>query len=384
MFAFAAPPPLSLYVHFPWCERKCPYCDFNSHAVRDELPEQAYIDALLKDLEQELPAVWGRTVHSVFLGGGTPSLFSPEAIDRLLSGVRARLPLHPQAEITLEANPGSSEQACFAGYRSAGVNRLSIGIQSFNDARLQALGRIHNAGEALGAAQAARAAGFDNFNLDLRYGLPGQDVEQAMADLATATGLQPAHLSWYQLTLEPNTLFHSQPPPLPDEEQLWDIQEQGRSLLGAQGYTQYEVSAWAQAGRQCRHNLNYWRFGDYIGIGAGAHGKITDGGRGVIQRRWKKRHPQDYLAGAGREGCIEGQRQLDAKAALFEFALNRLRLREGFSLEEFSASSGLDREAIAPLLAQAAADGLLVVSGERVVHTERGWRFLDNLIERFL
>jgi oxygen-independent coproporphyrinogen-3 oxidase len=384
MFAFAAPPPLSLYVHFPWCERKCPYCDFNSHAVRDELPEQAYIDALLKDLEQELPAVWGRTVHSVFLGGGTPSLFSPEAIDRLLSGVRARLPLHPQAEITLEANPGSSEQACFAGYRSAGVNRLSIGIQSFNDARLQALGRIHNAGEALGAAQAARAAGFDNFNLDLMYGLPGQDVEQAMADLATATGLQPAHLSWYQLTLEPNTLFHSQPPPLPDEEQLWDIQEQGRSLLGAQGYTQYEVSAWAQAGRQCRHNLNYWRFGDYIGIGAGAHGKITDGGRGVIQRRWKKRHPQDYLAGAGREGCIEGQRQLDAKAALFEFALNRLRLREGFSLEEFSASSGLDREAIAPLLAQAAADGLLVVSGERVVHTERGWRFLDNLIERFL
>ena len=384
MFAFAAPPPLSLYVHFPWCERKCPYCDFNSHAVRDELPEQAYIDALLKDLEQELPAVWGRTVHSVFLGGGTPSLFSPEAIDRLLSGVRARLPLHPQAEITLEANPGSSEQACFAGYRSAGVNRLSIGIQSFNDARLQALGRIHNAGEALGAAQAARAAAFDNFNLDLMYGLPGQDVEQAMADLATATGLQPAHLSWYQLTLEPNTLFHSQPPPLPDEEQLWDIQEQGRSLLGAQGYTQYEVSAWAQAGRQCRHNLNYWRFGDYIGIGAGAHGKITDGGRGVIQRRWKKRHPQDYLAGAGREGCIEGQRQLDAKAALFEFALNRLRLREGFSLEEFSASSGLDREAIAPLLAQAAADGLLVVSGERVVHTERGWRFLDNLIERFL
>ena len=384
MFAFAAPPPLSLYVHFPWCERKCPYCDFNSHAVRDELPEQAYIDALLKDLEQELPAVWGRTVHSVFLGGGTPSLFSPEAIDRLLSGVRARLPLHPQAEITLEANPGSSEQACFAGYRSAGVNRLSIGIQSFNDARLQALGRIHNAGEALGAAQAARAAGFDNLNLDLMYGLPGQDVEQAMADLATATGLQPAHLSWYQLTLEPNTLFHSQPPPLPDEEQLWDIQEQGRSLLGAQGYTQYEVSAWAQAGRQCRHNLNYWRFGDYIGNGAGAHGKITDGGRGVIQRRWKKRHPQDYLSGAGREGCIEGQRQLDAKAALFEFALNRLRLREGFSLEEFSASSGLDREAIAPLLAQAAADGLLVVSGERVVHTERGWRFLDNLIERFL
>ena len=384
MFAFTAPPPLSLYIHFPWCARKCPYCDFNSHAVRDELPEQAYIDALLKDLEQELPSVWGRTVYSVFLGGGTPSLFSPEAIDRLLAGVRARLPLDPQAETTLEANPGSSEQERFAGYRAAGVNRLSIGIQSFSDRHLQALGRIHNAGEALTAAQAARAAGFDNFNLDLMFGLPEQDVAQAMADVTAAIALQPAHLSWYQLTLEPNTPFHSQPPPLPDDDLKWAIQESGQSQLVAQGYTQYEVSAWARDGRQCRHNLNYWRFGDYIGIGAGAHGKITDGGHGVILRRWKKRHPQDYLAGAGTAACLEGQRRLDAKTALFEFALNRLRLREGFTLDDFSAACGLEREVIAPLLAQAADDDLLVVTGDSVRHTERGWRFLDNLIERFL
>lgn len=384
MFAFAAPPPLSLYIHFPWCARKCPYCDFNSHALRGELPEQAYVDALLSDLEQELPAVWGRTVQTVFLGGGTPSLFSGAAIDRLLGGVRARLPLSPDAEITLEANPGSGEQEKFSAYREAGVNRLSIGVQSFNDAHLQRLGRIHDAGEALRAARAARDAGFDNFNLDLMFGLPEQTVEQALADLATATGLQPAHLSWYQLTLEPNTLFHSRPPPLPDDEQKWTIQEAGQSQLASQGYTQYEVSAWARNGRACRHNLNYWRFGDYIGIGAGAHGKITDGGHGVILRRWKKRHAQDYLANAGTPACIDGQRQLDAGVAVFEFALNRLRLREGFSLEDFTAVCGLGQERIVPLLEQAAADGLLTLDGDSVRHTEQGWRFLDNLVERFL
>jgi oxygen-independent coproporphyrinogen-3 oxidase len=384
MFAFAAPPPLSLYVHFPWCARKCPYCDFNSHAVRDELLEHAYVDALLRDLEQELPAVWGRTVQSVFLGGGTPSLFSAAAIDRLLGGVRARLPLNPAAEITLEANPGSAEQGKFAAYREAGVNRLSIGVQSFNATRLQKLGRIHDAGEALRAAQAARDAGFENFNLDLMFGLPEQTLEEALADLATATGLRPPHLSWYQLTLEPNTLFHSRPPPLPDEELQWSIQLAGQSQLAAQGYTQYEVSAWTRGGQACRHNLNYWRFGDYVGIGAGAHGKITDGGQGVIRRRWKKRHPQDYLASAGTPACIEGQRALDAGAAVFEFALNRLRLREGFSLDEFTAACGLDRDRIVPLLERAAADGLLTLDGNSVRHSERGWRFLDNLVERFL
>jgi putative oxygen-independent coproporphyrinogen III oxidase len=384
MFVFTAPPPLSLYIHFPWCARKCPYCDFNSHAVRGELPEQAYVDALLKDLEQELPDVWGRTVQTIFMGGGTPSLFSAEAIGRLLDGVRARLPLRPGAEITLEANPGSTEQDKFAGYRAAGVNRLSIGIQSFSDSHLQALGRVHDAGEALRAARAAHSAGFGNFNLDLMFGLPGQDVEAAMADLATAARLQPAHLSWYQLTLEPNTLFHSRPPPLPDDELIWAIQQAGQSQLVSQGYTQYEVSAWARDGQCCRHNLNYWRFGDYIGIGAGAHGKITDGGHGVIHRRWKKRHPQDYLATAGTEACIDGRRRLDGGAAVFEFALNRLRLREGFTLDDFTAACGLDREWIVPYLERAADNGLLTLEEDSVRHTERGWRFLDDLIESFL
>ncbi|MGW8310257.1 MAG: radical SAM family heme chaperone HemW [Thiogranum sp.] len=384
MFEFPAPPPLSLYIHFPWCVRKCPYCDFNSHALRDSLPEQAYIDALLADLEQELPLVWGRTVQTVFMGGGTPSLFSAQAIERLLSGIRARLPLSPNAEITLEANPGTVEQEKFAGYRDAGINRLSIGVQSFSDTQLQVLGRIHNATEALAAARAARKAGFDNFNLDLMFGLPGQTVEQALDDLAKAAGLEPAHLSWYQLTIEPNTLFYKQPPQLPDDDRKWDIQQAGQSLLAGQGYTQYEVSAYARAGRCCRHNLNYWRFGDYIGIGAGAHGKLTDGGHGRIVRRWKKRHPRDYLATACDAGCIEGQRQLAADDAVFEFALNRFRLREGFTLEDFRAASGLAPHAIRPLLEQAEDAGLLTLRDGHVSHTETGWRFLDDLIERFL
>jgi putative oxygen-independent coproporphyrinogen III oxidase len=384
MFEFPAPPPLSLYIHFPWCVRKCPYCDFNSHPLRETLPEQAYVDALLADLEQELPLVWGRTVRTIFMGGGTPSLFSVAAIERLLSGVRARLPLNPDAEITLEANPGTVEQEKFAGYRDAGVNRLSIGVQSFSATQLRTLGRIHSADNALEAARAARAAGFDNFNLDLMFGLPGQTVEQALADLAAATGLEPAHLSWYQLTIEPNTLFHNSPPELPDDDRKWAIQQAGQSFLAGQGYTQYEVSAYARAARHCRHNLNYWRFGDYIGIGAGAHGKLTDGGHGRITRRWKKRHPNDYLSSAGGAGCIAGQRQLSAEEAVFEFALNRFRLREGFTLEDFRAASGLDPKAIGPLLEQAAAAGLLTLHDEHVVHTETGWRFLDDLIERFL
>ena len=384
MFRFTAPPPLSLYIHFPWCMRKCPYCDFNSHALRDGLPEDAYVDALLRDLERELPDAWGRPVQTVFMGGGTPSLFSAAAIDRLLSGVRARLPLNPDAEITLEANPGTLEQGKFAGYRAAGVNRLSIGIQSFNDPQLQSLGRVHSAAEAVRAARAACEAGFDNVNLDLMFGLPGQDVAGAVADLASATELNPTHLSWYQLTIEPNTQFHARPPGLPNDDTKWEIQEAGQSHLAAHGYTQYEVSAYARPGRRCRHNLNYWRFGDYIGIGAGAHGKLTHAGEGVIRRRWKKRHPQDYLATAGTTACMENQRRLGAGDAVFEFALNRLRLREGFSLADFAHVCGLGREAIVPLLEQARRDGLLLLNQDSVRHTERGWRFLDNLIERFL
>jgi oxygen-independent coproporphyrinogen-3 oxidase len=384
VFHFKAPPPLTLYIHFPWCIKKCPYCDFNSHAVKNTLPEDAYIQALLKDLDSELPHTWGRTVQSIFMGGGTPSLISPAGMETLLSGIRARLPLKPGAEITLEANPGSAEQLRFSGYREAGINRLSIGIQSFNDQQLSRLGRVHNSAEASRAVQAARDAGFDNFNLDLMFGLPEQDEAQALDDLQQAINLQPAHLSWYQLTLEPNTLFHARPPELPDEDTKWAIQQAGQSQLAAQGYTQYEVSAYAQPGRRCYHNLNYWSFGDYIGIGAGAHGKITDGGHGVIRRRWKKRHPDAYLETAGSAACIDGQRTLTPGEAVFEFALNSLRLKQGFSLDTFEYNTGLVKKHIMSVLQEAQNDGLLSIDQDHINHTDQGWRFLDNLIERFL
>jgi len=352
--------------------------------VQGDLPEDAYIDALLSDLEHELPATWGRTVHSIFIGGGTPSLLSPRGVDRLLSGIRARLPLHPDLEITLEANPGTAEQEHFAGYRQAGVNRLSIGIQSLNNAHLQKLGRIHDAGQAIHAARAARAAGFDNVNLDLMFGLPQQTVEQAIADLRGAIELQPAHLSWYQLTLEPNTLFYAQRPPLPDDDLKWEIQQRGQMLLADSGYTQYEVSAFARDGRRCRHNVNYWQFGDYIGIGAGAHGKITDAGGGVIWRTWKKRHPNAYLGASEPATRRDGKRQLGEAEAVFEFALNRLRLKQPFTLGEFETRCGLARSWIAPIVERACKEGFLIFDGQSVRHTEKGWLFLDNLLERFL
>jgi len=384
VFKFEASPPLSLYIHFPWCVRKCPYCDFNSHAIQDDLPETEYIEALLRDLEQELPAVWGRTVQSIFMGGGTPSLFSPQAIDHLLGGIRTRLPLHPALEITLETNPGSAEQEKFAAYRQAGVNRLSIGIQSLNDTHLKALGRIHDSRQAIQAIRSARQAGFDNFNLDLMFGLPQQSVAEAIEDLRTVIELKPAHLSWYQLTLEPNTLFYTRPPALPDDDQKWAMQNLGQSLLDEHGYTQYEVSAYAQAGKHCHHNLNYWKFGDYIGIGAGAHGKITAAAQGIIHRTWKKRHPKHYLASAGTRQSIDGQRELDESETLFEFALNRLRLKRGFSLSEFESACGLERNWILPIIQQAQSDGLLTLDGGRVQHTDQGWQFLNDLLERFL
>jgi len=381
---FQAPPPLSLYIHFPWCIRKCPYCDFNSHAIQGDLPETEYVAALLGDLEQEIPAVWGRTVQNIFMGGGTPSLFSPQAIDQLLGGIRARLSLHPALEITLETNPGSAEQEKFAAYRQTGVNRLSIGIQSLNDTHLQALGRIHDARQAVQAARSARQAGFDNFNLDLMFGLPQQTVAQAIADLQAVIRLRPTHLSWYQLTLEPNTLFYTRPPALPDDEQKWEMQCRGQSLLAEHGYTQYEVSAYAQPGKYCRHNLNYWKFGDYIGIGAGAHGKITAAGQGVIHRSWKKWHPESYLASAGTRQWLDGQRELSESETLFEFALNRLRLKQGFDLSEFETACGLGRNRILPVVQQAKSDGLLDLDGERVQHTAQGWQYLDDLLQRFL
>ena len=287
-------PPLALYVHIPWCVKKCPYCDFNSHAAGPNLPEQDYVAALLADLEQELPAVHNRPLSSIFIGGGTPSLFSASAIGQLLEGVAQRISFAPEIEITLEANPGTFEQDKFTAYRALGINRLSIGIQSFQDDKLKALGRIHGAEEALRAAEMARKAGFDNYNLDLMHGLPGQSLSDALFDLQTAMAQQPTHLSWYQLTIEPNTHYYSAPPQLPEDELLWDIQETGQALLADAGFMQYEVSAYAQPGRQARHNLNYWQFGDFIGIGAGAHGKLSTP-NGLIYRNWKTRLPKDYL-----------------------------------------------------------------------------------------
>jgi len=376
--------PLTLYVHIPWCVRKCPYCDFNSHEAREPLPERAYIDALLADLEQDLPRIWGRRMESVFIGGGTPSLLSAEALDRLLSGLRARLPLRPDMEITLEANPGAVEQGRFAEFRSAGVNRLSIGVQSFNDDHLQKLGRIHDRRAAFVAAEAAHAAGLDNFNLDLMFGLPGQTVAQALADAANAVALQPAHISYYQLTIEPNTLFHQSPPTLPDEETLDAIQERVQAELVRQGYARYEVSAYAREGRRCRHNLNYWEFGDYLGIGAGAHGKLTDPASGRIHRLWKLKHPQDYLARAGTPQGLGGDAPIQEVDLPVEFLMNALRLVEGVPAALFEERTGRPLAALEPVLSQVREHGLMATDPDRLQPTAAGLRFLNNLLQEFM
>jgi putative oxygen-independent coproporphyrinogen III oxidase len=382
MLNFASLPPLSLYVHIPWCVRKCPYCDFNSHEARAKIPEQEYIDALLRDLEQDLPRVWGRIVHTIFIGGGTPSLFSPEAIDRMLSGIRARLTLDQNIEITLEANPGTVELERFKGFRAAGINRLSIGIQSFEDEKLKGLGRIHGREEALRAAEAARATGFDNFNLDLMFGLPGQTVEQALADMRTAMALRPTHLSAYQLTIEPNTLFHARPPTLPDDDITWEMQSQLQTELAAADYRQYEVSAYARPGYECRHNLNYWKFGDYLGIGAGAHAKITD--RTGITRLWKVKHPNEYLGTAGTPGSIGGEQKLSRHDAAAEFMLNALRLVDGFPSPLFQERAGMPISACEPKLTLAENQGLIEWDTQSIRPTPQGRRFLNNLLELFV
>jgi oxygen-independent coproporphyrinogen-3 oxidase len=382
VFRFASLPPLALYAHFPWCVRKCPYCDFNSHALKGELPEHRYVDALLADLEHDLPRVWGRRVQSVFLGGGTPSLISPAAIDRLLAGIRARIGLAPDAEITLEANPGTVEQQRFAGYRDAGVNRLSLGIQSFDDARLAALGRIHDAGEARRAVAHARAAGFDNVNLDLMFGLPGQTPDAALLDVRSAIALEPAHVSLYQLTLEPDTPFHARPPALPDEDGMAAMHELLPAALADAGFGHYEVSAYARAGRQCRHNRNYWEFGDYLGLGAGAHGKITHPS-GVV-RTAKRRQPQDYLRHAGTAAALAEERRLTPEDAAFEFMLNALRLVGGVPAELFAERTGLMPGTIEPALGRARARGLLDPDPEGLRPTALGRRFLNDLIALFL
>jgi len=362
-------PPLALYVHIPWCVRKCPYCDFNSHERGGELPQAEYIEALVADLEGLLPSVWGRRVSSVFIGGGTPSLFSVGAIERLLSEVRARVVIEPDAEITLEANPGTAEAGRFRGYRAAGVNRLSIGVQSFDDAMLRRLGRIHDGSEARNALKMARSA-FDNVNLDLMYGLPGQTQAMAQADITEALRWETTHLSAYQLTIEPNTAFYSQPPQLPEHDVCADMQRAAEEAL------------FARPGRRCRHNLNYWQFGDYLGIGAGAHGKISFADR--ITRHARIKQPRDYLAAARAGGSMVEDRTIDAKDLPFEFMLNALRLVEGFDAELYPARTGLPITTVAGPLAAAEASGLIERSSTRIRPTERGRLFLNALVERFL
>jgi oxygen-independent coproporphyrinogen-3 oxidase len=375
------PPPLAVYVHLPWCVRKCPYCDFNSHAAPEALPEDAYVEALLADLRADLDLAAGRRVESVFIGGGTPSLFSPASIGRLLAGLAAELPLAADAEVTLEANPGTLERGRFEGYAAAGVNRVSLGAQSFAAPQLEALGRIHSPQDIDAAVADLRRAGLDNFNLDLMYALPGQDLAGALADLERALALGPAHLSHYQLTLEPGTAFFHRPPPLPDDDLALDMQLACQARLGAAGLAQYEVSAYARPGRRCRHNLAYWRFEDYLGLGAGAHGKATTAG-GVV-RTERPRMPREYLAGAV-AGTAGVRRFVPAAELPFEYMLNALRLNEGFALADFERATGLPGAAVHSRLEALGRRGLLERDGDVFRPSTLGFRFLNDLQSAFL
>jgi oxygen-independent coproporphyrinogen-3 oxidase len=378
-------PPLSLYIHIPWCVRKCPYCDFNSHEAREAVPEERYVAALVADLEQDLPRVWGRRVRSVFLGGGTPSLFSVRAIDAILSAVRGRLSLAADAEVTLEANPGTFEAEKFRDFRAAGINRLSIGIQSFDPAHLKALGRIHDGLEARRAIEIAQR-NFDNINLDLMYGLPGQGVAAARADIEAAIAFAPSHISAYHLTIEPNTLFHRFPPQVPDDDTTAAMQDTIESLLDAAGYDHYEVSAYAKReearSARCAHNLNYWQFGDYLGIGAGAHGKLSFPGRLVRQMRLK--HPMRYLEAAEQGAAVESEREVAPAEIGFEFMMNALRLNEGFPLRLYPERTGMPLTSVLRELDEAERRGLITRDHERIAPTPLGRRFLNDLLQIFL
>ncbi len=375
------PPPLTLYIHIPWCVRKCPYCDFNSHALRGDIPEAAYLQALRRDLESALPSVWGRPITSIFIGGGTPSLLSAGALDALLTQVHTLLPVRPGAEVTLEANPGTFEAARFKAYRAAGINRLSIGVQSFDSAKLIALGRIHDGREARAAVEVARGL-FDNLNLDLMYALPGQDMLELRADLDAAIGFAPEHLSVYHLTLEPNTAFASAPPPLPDDDQAADMHEWLEMRLAEAGYDHYETSAHARPGRYCRHNLNYWQYGDYLGIGAGAHSKLTSAAG--VQRQARVKHPNDYLTHAGTPLALAEERQVGRADLAFEFMMNALRLNSGFDPALFTERTGLPITQIEARLAHAVELGLLERDLHAIRPTGRGQRFLNELLGLFL
>ncbi len=372
-------PPLSLYIHIPWCVQKCPYCDFNSHALKGEVPHDDYVAHLLADLDADLPLVNGREIRTIFIGGGTPSLLSAEAMQTLMDGVRARIPVATDAEVTMEANPGTVEADRFSGYQKAGINRISIGVQSFGDDKLIRLGRIHDAGEAKRAARLAATLGLRSFNLDLMHGLPEQHLGEALSDLRQAIELAPPHLSWYQLTIEPNTSFGSRPPVLPDDDLLWDIFSQGHQLLTQAGYVQYETSAYAKPGFQCQHNLNYWRFGDYLGIGCGAHGKISFAD-GRILRTVKTKHPRGYMAGR----YLDQQNEVATEDRPFEFFMNRFRLLEAMPRRDFTDYTGLPESVVRPQIEAALNAGEISETATHWQITEHGKLFLNTLLERFL
>lgn len=375
-------PPLSLYIHIPWCIRKCPYCDFNSHALKSELPERAYLNALIKDLVLTSKNIDDREIQTIFIGGGTPSLFSPKALSELLTHISETLPLAENIEITLEANPGTVDQERFAGFREAGVNRLSIGVQSFQQQKLKALGRIHDENEAARAIESAYCAGFDNINIDLMYGLPDQTLNDALYDLSTALSFQTAHLSWYQLTLEPNTSFYHNPPTLPQEDSIWEIQKAGENYLADHHFQAYEISAYAQNQNnlRCRHNLNYWLFGDYLAIGAGAHGKITHNDK--ITRYWKMRHPKDYLNPD--TPFLAGEKILTSKDIPLEFMMNALRLYQPIPVTLFESRTGMCISDISTALEKSQADGLLIYDEHTIETTERGKSYLNDLLRIFI
>ena len=384
MTGFVSNPPLSLYVHMPWCVRKCPYCDFNSHVVPESLPGDEYIQALVADLEQDLPLVWGRTVKSIYLGGGTPSLFSADQIAVFLSAVRARLDLIPDLEITLEANPGTVERDSFPAYAQAGVNRVSLGVQSFDDDMLRSVGRIHGRHEIEKSLVSLKSSGITNFNMDLMYALPGQSPAQSRADIELAIDAGPAHVSFYQLTIESNTAFAAQPPRLPVEDQAWEMQQSGLEMLEKAGYGQYEISAFAQKDMPGHHNMNYWRYGDYLAVAAGAHGKITTPADGGVYRFAKHRHPKRYLQGLDNGDWLAEKRLINDDERVFEFFLNQLRLKQGVYVDDFSARTGLPWQRVESRVQQAVDRGLLEVDHKRLKPTALGWKFVNDIQQMFL
>lgn len=377
-------PPLALYVHLPWCVRKCPYCDFNSHAAPGQIPEKEYLAALMADLESELPDIWGRPVHSIFFGGGTPSLFSAAWIADLLGGIRSRLCLSPGVEITLEANPGTVERDSFPSYRDAGVNRISLGVQSFNENALKRIGRIHGRAEIDRSIDSLHLSGLHNFNIDLMFGLPGQTAAESLKDIRLAIDCSPAHISHYQLTLEPNTAFHANPPTLPDGDAAWDMQDKCGRILQESGFGQYEISAWAKKDQRCRHNLNYWQYGDFLGIGAGAHSKITLPAEGAVRRRVRQRLPKAYLHASQHGNLLAEERLLSKQELIFEFFLNQLRLYEGVRKNQFTARTGIPWSVVSGRVKKAVDMGLLKDSGGMLKPTSLGLRFSNDTQAIFL